>query len=126
MWEKRRVGDRCLLLSGSHLFGGYWHSYMLCSANSELFDCTPYDKQGEIGCPEGIDNPPSPLVQVGSTVRCDRCVEQVLNSPTIYLVKQDWLEQFPRRIEQFGYCLERSGRPLKVARYRIAPYRKLE
>ncbi|MGK7890991.1 MAG: hypothetical protein AB4042_16805 [Leptolyngbyaceae cyanobacterium] len=113
-------------LAPASFIGNYWHSYVLCSANPQAFDCTSRDPRGKKRCPRGDGQPYKVRYQISSIVRCERCVEKVLNAPTIYLVKQKWLNRFPERIEQFGYCLERTGQPFKVANHRIAPYRKLE
>ncbi|NET47956.1 MAG: hypothetical protein F6K09_04350 [Merismopedia sp. SIO2A8] len=113
-------------LAPAGFIGDYWHSYVLCGANPELFHCTPYDRRGEVGCPKGNGKPYRRKIPVGSVVRCERCVENVLSSPTIYLVKQKWLEKFPKRIEQFGYCLEQEGKPFQIAQHKIAAYRKLD
>ncbi|NEQ99687.1 MAG: hypothetical protein F6K30_23795 [Cyanothece sp. SIO2G6] len=113
-------------LAPASFIGDYWHSYILCSADPDLFHCTPYDGRGKIRCPKGAGQPYRFQYQIGSVVRCQRCVEAVLNSPAIYLVQQRWFKRFPKRIEQFGYCLERSGKPFEVAGHKMAPYRKLE
>ena len=113
-------------LAPAGFIGEYWHAYILCSANPELFNCTPYDRRGKIGCPRGNGNPYKYRPRIGAVVRCKRCVEKVINSPTVYLVKQQWFEQFPQRIEQFGYCFVKSGEDVRIARHDMAPYRRLE
>ncbi|MEM9216256.1 MAG: hypothetical protein AAGD25_18160 [Cyanobacteria bacterium P01_F01_bin.150] len=113
-------------LAPAAFIGNYWQSYVLCMANPELFACTPYDRDGEVGCPKGNGQPYQAKIPVGSTIRCKRCVEKVLESASIYFVKGKWFEKFPKRIEQFGYCFQRSGPATKVGQYTLRPYRRLE
>lgn len=96
-------------LGKAGLIGNYHgSSYLLCSANPELLNCTPYD------------DPPRNIERV----RCWHCVEKVLNSPMIYLVKEKWLEDFPEQIEQFGQCLMKADNSQKIAGYTMAAYTK--
>lgn len=113
-------------LAPAAFIGDYWRSYVLCTANPELFDCTPYDRKGEVGCPKGKGQPYQTKRPVGSNVRCKRCTENVLMSTNIYFVKEKWFEKFPKRIEQFGYCFQRSGQTTKIGQYTLKPYKRLE
>ncbi|HEY9659565.1 MAG TPA: hypothetical protein V6C65_13990, partial [Allocoleopsis sp.] len=99
--------------------GDYWASYVICTVNPALLNCTPYDKRGKIPCQQN----PQLQDSVGR-VRCRRCIPKVLAAETIYLVKNKWLEEFPQEIQQFKTCLVKVGEPRKVGEYRIAPYRK--
>ncbi|NDJ17372.1 hypothetical protein [Myxacorys almedinensis] len=91
-------------LGQAGFIGNYWASYLMCIPNPSLLSCTPHDQD---------------------YVRCDRCVTQVLNSPVIYLVKNDWLNTFPEEIEQFGQHLRKHGAENIIAGYTIAPYQKV-
>ncbi|MBD1912317.1 MULTISPECIES: hypothetical protein [unclassified Leptolyngbya] len=106
-------------LAPAGFIGEYWSSYVLCSADPANLNCTPYDQKGRTPCP---DKAPEKVPVRTRRVRCSRCVRRVLKSPNLYLVKNDWLEDFPREIEQFGVCLIRSGKPRKIQRYEIARY----
>lgn len=99
--------------------GDYWTSYVICTVNPSLLNCTPYDKKGSIPCQKN----PQLQEEVGH-VRCRRCVPKVLASETIYLVKQKWLDEFPQEIQQFKTCLVKAGEPRKLGGYTIAPYKK--
>lgn len=99
--------------------GEYWSSYVICSADPARFNCTSYDQKGVTPCP----SPTQPRPKVGS-VRCKRCVREVLASDTIYLVKERWFEQFPGEIQQFGQCLVKNGEERKLGWLKIAPYQK--
>jgi hypothetical protein len=85
--------------------GDYWTSYLICSVNPSLFDCTPHEK---------------------SAIRCSRCIPRVLAAPTIYLVKEQWLDSFPSHIDQFGVTLKKLGEERKIGGYTIAPYKAMD
>jgi hypothetical protein len=101
------------------LIGEYWSSYVLCSVNPALLDCTPRDPKGKTPCP----SLPALKKQAGR-VRCSRCVPQVLAAKTIYLVKERWFDTFPEQIQQFRQCLIKVGEPRELAGYTLAPYQK--
>jgi hypothetical protein len=105
-------------LAPAGFIGEYWSSYILCTTDPANLKCTPYDQQGQTPCPTDL---PQELVRT-SSVRCRRCVPQVLESENLYLVKNRWLDTFPDEIEQFGRCLVRTGDEGRLARYTIAPY----
>lgn len=106
-------------LGTAGLIGSHWNSYLLCSANPKQLSCTQFDEYGQFSCPI----PGDPPVRRPSG-RCFRCVDRVLDSPQIYLVKNNWLEAFPDETEQFGECLVRVGEPLDLAGYTLAPYQR--
>ena len=85
--------------------GDYWTSYLICSVNPSLFDCTPHEK---------------------SAIRCSRCIPRALAAPTIYLVKEQWLDSFPSHIDQFGVSLKKLGEERKIGGYTIAPYKAMD
>jgi hypothetical protein len=97
-------------LGQAGFIGDYWHSYHLCVRNPAMHKCSAR-QQGER---QGEDWP---------TVRCDRCVEDVIDSPVIYLVKNGWLREFPDQIQQFDHTLQKIGDPIQIINYRLAPYR---
>ena len=99
--------------------GEYWHSYILCAADPKRLSCTPKDRRGQIPC-ELDPKPQRPI----RGVRCPRCARKVLKSEQIYLVRDEWLESFPDEIQQFGICLVKTGDPLQLAGYSMAPYRQ--
>ncbi|NET10949.1 MAG: hypothetical protein F6K16_40940, partial [Symploca sp. SIO2B6] len=114
-------------LGPAGFIGEYWHSYVLCSANPQLFNCTPFDPwSSKERCPKGRGKPYELGYPIRHAVRCERCAENVLNSPSIYVVKQQWLDEFPKRLEQFGYCLRRVGEPFTIVDRDVALYKKLE
>lgn len=84
------------------LIGEYWSSYLLCIAAPEQLSCTPHDQD---------------------FARCPRCVQQVLQSPVIYLVSKGWLSAFPNELEQFGQRLRQQQPAQPIAGYWMAPYR---
>jgi hypothetical protein len=111
-------------LGKAGFIGNYWTSYIICTVNPAMLNCTSRDMEGKSPCP-----PQSQLQdprQYREQVRCPRCVPKVLASDTIYLVKERWLPAFPDQIEQFGQCLVRTGEPRKISGYRMAPYRKAD
>ena len=91
-------------LGKAGFIGDYWAAYLMCIVAPEQTSCTPHDQD---------------------FVRCQRCVQAVLDSPVIYLVDRDWLESFPEEIEQFGQRLKRLSPARDIAGYRMAPYRNL-
>ncbi|MGK7890015.1 MAG: hypothetical protein AB4042_11830 [Leptolyngbyaceae cyanobacterium] len=113
-------------LAPAGFIGEYWYSYVLCSAEPDLFSCTPFDPWSEKRCPAGNGEPYELGYPISAVVRCERCAQNVIHSETVYLVKPQWLERFPKRIEQFGYCFERAGRVKKVMGYPMARYRRLD
>ena len=82
----------------------YWNSYMSASPDPFHIKATPHDKD---------------------YVRNPELVTEVFNQPSIYLIKDGWLESFPDSIVQFGRILKRTGRPVHIAdawlnRYKVA------
>jgi hypothetical protein len=104
-------------LGTAGLIGNHWSSYLLCSVNPDLLSCTQFDEYGQKYCPRAV----LPPVRRPSG-RCFRCVDRVLDSPKIYLVKNNWLDEFPTETEQFGECLVKIGEAFNVAGYMLAPY----
>jgi hypothetical protein len=103
-------------LGTAGIIGSHWNSYLLCSVNPKQLSCTQFDEYGQSPCPTS----PQPVHPFKA--RCHRCVNRVLNSPAIYLVKNSWLETFPDQIEQFGTCLVKTGKPFDLAGYTLAAY----
>ena len=97
-------------LGQAGFIGDYWHSYHLCVGNPAQLKCSAR-QQGE----RDGENWPG--------VRCNRCVDQVLQSPVIYLVNRNWLDEFPEEIWQFDHRLEKIGAPIRIEGYKMAPYR---
>lgn len=106
-------------LAPAGIIGSHWASYLLCSINPNQLSCTQFDEYGQIPCSQ----PVAPPVRRPSG-RCFRCVDRVLDSPMIYLVKNAWLESYPNEIEQFGTCLVRVGEPFDLAGYTFAHYQR--
>lgn len=106
-------------LAPAGIIGSHWASYLLCSINPQQLHCTQFDEYGQIPCLQPVDPP----VRRPSG-RCFRCVDRVLDSPMIYLVKNSWLESYPNEIEQFGTCLVRVGEPFDLAGYTFAHYQR--
>lgn len=106
-------------LAPAGIIGNHWSSYLLCSVNPQQLNCTQFDEYGQMPCPPLV----VPPVRRHSG-RCFRCVDRVLDSPTIYLVKNSWLESYPNEIEQFGECLVRVGEPFDLAGYTFAHYQR--
>lgn len=97
----------------------YWNAYILCAVNPALLNCTPFDREGTPPClPPG-----EPQKKVGF-VRCPRCAAEVLASEHIYLLKDKWMDTFPPEIQQFGQCLVKTGEPIDIAGYTMAPYQR--
>lgn len=104
-------------LGNTGLIGDYWTSYLLCTVNPSLLNCTPYDRRASGPC-----LPPSERQEVIGRVRCTRCVPRVFEADSIYLIKEKWLDEFPPDTQQFGHCLLRSGDPIQIGGYTLAPY----
>ncbi|WP_193197637.1 hypothetical protein [Nostoc sp. MG11] len=85
------------------IIGDYWTSYLIGAIDPELLAVTPHDK---------------------ATVRCLKCVNKVIESETIYLVKEQWLENFPNQIKQFNHNLEKVSSPINLGGYTLAAYKK--
>jgi hypothetical protein len=102
-------------LGPAGFIGDYSHfSYNLCVVNPAIHKCTSRQRGGwQPGIPRGE--------WVG--VRCTRCIEDVLQSPVIYLVKRNWLDEFPAKIQQFDHTLIQIGEPIKILGEELAPYR---
>ncbi|MEO1523456.1 MAG: hypothetical protein AAFU78_22140, partial [Cyanobacteria bacterium J06633_2] len=100
--------------------GNHWESYILCSADPANLKCTSYDRQAlNLPCLEQ----PETQERIGR-VRCKRCVDDVFNSPNVYLVKERWFDKFPNEIQQFGRCLISDGRAFKVNKIELKRYRE--
>lgn len=108
-------------LGKAGFIGDYWTSYLICSANPALFDCTRYDRNG---AKQPRCLPPRQKQRKFGHVRCRRCADKVLQSDNIYLIKDKWLDNFPAEIQQFGQCLIQVGEPQTLASYTLARYQK--
>jgi hypothetical protein len=109
-------------LAPAGFIGDYWESYILCTADPANLKCTSYDRRGD-------DQPcldqPDTQENIGR-VRCTHCVDEVFDSPNVYLVKNKWFENFPREIQQFGRCLIPDGRPFRANGVTLSRYRERE
>ncbi|MBW4467310.1 MAG: hypothetical protein KME07_17935 [Pegethrix bostrychoides GSE-TBD4-15B] len=106
-------------LGNAGLIGSYWTAYLSCAVNPAQLNCTPYDKKGRSPCLV----PPQKQQKIGF-VRCKRCIAETLDSESIYLIRDEWLDEFPSEIQQFKQCLVKVGEPQKVGPLEMALYRK--
>ena len=87
-----------------HFMGNYWHSYVLCIANPTQFIATPHD---------------------GATQRNAAWAHQVLESDTIWVVCNDWLESAPDTLVQFDRQFIRLQEARSEGMFRLAPYQQI-
>jgi hypothetical protein len=57
-----------------------------------------------------------------SYVRSSRVRDMVLAQQEICLIKEDWLEEFPNEIKQFGRVLKKTSSPQQYGRFTICRY----
>ncbi len=106
-------------LGNAGFIGDYRTAYLTCAVAPGQLNCTPYDRKGMSPCLV----PPQRQRKVGK-VRCKRCITKTLDSESIYLIRNKWLEQFPAEIQQFGQCLVKAGAPQKIGLFEMALYKK--
>jgi hypothetical protein len=70
------------------IIADYWNSYGTSFANPDLIKATPFDHSGAVRNPAMADS--------------------VFAQPTIILIKDMWMDDFPDTINQFGLTLIRE------------------
>jgi hypothetical protein len=88
-------------LAPAGIIGDYWTAYEICAVDPKNLHCTAHDRD---------------------FVRSRRSIPKVMTAPTIYLVKEGWLNTFPAEITQFGQRLQQQGEAFHIDRYTLAPY----
>ncbi len=78
------------------IIGSYWNSYVFSAIDPEKIIATPHD----------MDNVRNRMMAYNS-----------LSQPTLLLIQNEWLENFPDTISQFGIPLLKKGQPFLIGTY---------
>ena len=78
------------------IIGSYWNSYVFGAIDPENIKASPHDK----------DN-----------VRNKFLAYFALEQPTLLLIRNEWMENFPDSISQFGTPLVKKGKPFSIGTY---------
>lgn len=92
-------------LGKGNLIGDYWHAYILAAASPDSIIGTAH---------------------TGHTVRRISQARQMVNEPSVYLIKDNWLESFPDSIVQFNRLLIKDGESFQMAERELCNYRTAE
>jgi hypothetical protein len=89
-------------LGKASIIGDYWYSYIYASTSPDSVVATAYQ---------------------GHTVRRIAQAHQLVKEPFVYLVKNNWFENFPDSIQQFKVLLIRDGEPFLLANATFCRFR---
>jgi hypothetical protein len=85
------------------IIGDYWYSYIFAIANPELIATTPHDL---------------------SSVRNWKQVDRVIESDTIYICLNNWMDEAPQNLIQFDTELSLIN-TIEEGQFKFARYRKI-
>ncbi|MEI6577231.1 MAG: hypothetical protein WCO63_13725 [Bacteroidota bacterium] len=89
-------------LGEAGIIADYWNAYVIACVNPAQLVATPHDR---------------------AQVRNTDFPEQVLHKPAIYLIKDQWMEQFPDSLQQFGRKLYKEGNEFVLGDCSLCRYR---
>ncbi|GAB4377244.1 MAG: hypothetical protein Kow0075_05470 [Salibacteraceae bacterium] len=93
--------DELKQIEAGNYIGGYWYSYVLGTAHPETIKATPHQRD---------------------YVRNPRLAQQVINSDTIMVVMNNWLEQLPDTLIEFNRVFTSTDAVIASGRLRMAAY----
>ncbi|MEI6124773.1 MAG: hypothetical protein WCQ95_14230 [Bacteroidota bacterium] len=96
--EFKKLGDIGIIAN-------YWNSYVISCVAPDQIKATQNDV---------------------TPVRNEMLVDEVFDCEDIYIIKNDWLNNFPDTLKQFGYNLLRNGEPFRMGERDVCKYRKLK
>ena len=85
------------------VIANYWKSYIAACPDPSQVVATPYDK----------DN-----------VRNPELVDEVFKQPSLYIIKDYWMNTFPDTLLQFGRTLVKEGEVIKVGGCEVSKYKE--
>ncbi len=88
-------------LAPAGLIGSYWNTYILASFNPSEIACAPHE---------------------GEFLRSAALLDSTSEKKTIYLIKNNWIKDFPPVLKQYGFWYKRKGESLTVGDFVLAPY----
>ena len=91
-------------LQPAGIVGGYWNSYVLGTYNPDSVLATP--REGDVNRRNEITN-------------------AVFYFDNLYLVKDNWLDEFPSQIIQYGYKLKKTGEPFELVNSTFCKYQRI-
>jgi hypothetical protein len=103
----KRIPPRTEVLSELKTLGNigiiaeYWNAYLSASPDPNRIKATPHDKD---------------------YVRNQYLAQEVFRQPSIYLIKDCWLNSFPDTIQQFGHILTKKGDAFHLADCNLCRY----
>jgi hypothetical protein len=86
------------------IIGDYWHSYQWAIKDPDRIKATAHDK---------------------SNVKSVELVSQTLSQPRLLICRNEWLDQFPDSMQQFGLTLKRKGEPFSIKQEHFCEYQLL-
>lgn len=81
-------------LGPAGFIGDFWHSYGIAFQNPSLQKASPH---------------------MYNEVKCKKCVDEVFNQKRIFIIRNQWLEEFPDEMMQFGRKLKKKGQAFQKA-----------
>lgn len=85
------------------IIGDYWNSYVNCVSNPDEIKATPYDASG--------------------SVRNTDLAKEVFQQKSIYIIRDNWMNEFPDSLMQYNHLLVKDGTEMHVADSKVCRYR---
>lgn len=83
----------------------YWNSYINACPDPDNIKVTPNDHE---------------------TYRNKKLIDEVFDQPTLYIIKDMWMDTFPDTLEQFGYTLKKKGAQFFIGGCYTCQYEKIK
>jgi hypothetical protein len=86
------------------IIADFWSAYISSVANPEMIVAIPNDKGGS---------------------RSDMLIDKVFSRSKIYVVRDNWMDNFPDTLYQYGYELHRISAPFRLANCDVCQYKRV-
>lgn len=86
------------------IIADFWSAYISSVSNPEIVVAIPNDKGGS---------------------RSDMLIDKVFSRSKIYVVRDNWMDNFPDTLYQYGYELHRISAPFRLANCDVCQYKRV-
>jgi hypothetical protein len=87
------------------IIADFWNAYLNAAADPATIKATPKE---------------------GDNVRNDWMVEDVFEQPRLFVIKDNWFDEFPDTLSQFGYLLAKTGDPMFIGNCHTSEYKRIK
>lgn len=99
------VRSELLQLGEIGIIAGYWNAYVSACPDPVTIKATPHS---------------------GAVLRSQEIVDEVFEQPKLYVIREGWLDKFPDTLDQFGYILQKTGKPFTKAGVTLHEYKQVK